>query len=173
MSQIYNVDETGIMWKSLPRNTQARKDEDRVPGKKINKERLSGMCGANASGTHRLKLAIVGKSKKPRSLKDCFDRLPVHYYSSKKAWFTSWITEDWFQHHLVPEIRKYQEQSLKIPPEDVQALVLLDNAPAHPTTDVLRSRDGRITCMFLPKNTTSLIQPMDQGVISAGIKGNI
>ena len=27
--------------------------------------------------------------------------------------------------------------------------------------------DGRIRCMCLPKNTTSLIQPMDQGVIYA------
>ncbi|XP_045104416.1 tigger transposable element-derived protein 7-like [Portunus trituberculatus] len=67
----------------------------------------------------------------------------------------------------VPEVKNYQEKVLKIRPDDVKALILLDNAPAHPSSDVLKSADGKIKAMFLPKNTTSLIQPMDQGVISA------
>lgn len=41
----------------------------------------------------------------------------------------------------------------------------MDNAPAHPELSLLRSDEGNITCEFLPKNTTSLIQPMDQAVI--------
>ena len=125
------------------------------------------LCGGNASGTHRLKLTVVGKAAKPRALKDIMNKLPVHYYNSKKAWFNSWIFEHYFKHHLVPEIRSYQEHGLNIPEDDVKALVLLDNAPAHPSSDVLQSADGKIKAMFLPKNTTSLIQPMDQGVICA------
>ena len=31
----------------------------------------------------------------------------------------------------------------------------------------VKTRDGSVTCMFLPPNTTSLIQPMDQGVLQA------
>ena len=56
---------------------------------------------------------------------------------------------------------------MKLHPDDVKALLLLDNAPAHPSADKLVSADGRIRVMYLPANTTSLIQPMDQGVISA------
>ena len=41
--------------------------------------------------------------------------------------------------------------------------MLVDNCSAH--SDELSSRDGSVTCMFLPPNTTSLIQPMDQGVL--------
>ena len=41
----------------------------------------------------------------------------------------------------------------------------MDNAPAHPSTEELCSQDGLIKTMFLPANTTSLIQPMDQGVL--------
>ena len=48
-----------------------------------------------------------------------------------------------------------------------KALLLLDNAPAHPDSSVLVSRDKSITAMFLPPNTTALIQPMDQGVLEA------
>ena len=43
--------------------------------------------------------------------------------------------------------------------------MLTDNCSAHP--DELSSRDGSVTCMFLPPNTTSLIQQMDQGVLQA------
>jgi hypothetical protein len=43
----------------------------------------------------------------------------------------------------------------------------LEHCPAHPSADVLKSEDGRIKAMVLPKNTTALIQPMDQGIIRA------
>ena len=39
----------------------------------------------------------------------------------------------------------------------------MDNAPSHP--DSLNSDDNQITWFFLPANTTSLIQPLDQGVL--------
>jgi hypothetical protein len=42
-------------------------------------------------------------------------------------------------------------------------LLLVDNCPAHPHVADLRS----ITLVFLPPNTTSVLQPMDQGIIRA------
>ena len=70
-----------------------------------------------------------------------------------------------FFNHFVPEVRRYQEDILHIPPDEVKAILLLDNAPAHPHADKLVSRDGLIKVVFLPPNITALIQPMDQGVI--------
>ena len=43
----------------------------------------------------------------------------------------------------------------------------MDNAVAQPSSGLLQSADRRIKVIFLPKNTTSLIQPMNQGAISA------
>ncbi|KAK3889625.1 hypothetical protein Pcinc_006390 [Petrolisthes cinctipes] len=145
----------------MPKNTQVRKGEEKTPGKKMSKERLSSLHCANASGTHRLKLVVVGKSKKPRALKDIMNNLPVIYYNSINAWFMAAIFTDWFFSHFITAVRKYQEEVLKIKPEDVKAILILDNAPAHPTAD------GKIRVMYLPPNTTSMIQPMDQGIISA------
>ena len=34
LSQIYNADETGMFWRSVPKNTQVRRDEDKSKGKK-------------------------------------------------------------------------------------------------------------------------------------------
>lgn len=166
-SQVYNGDETGFFWRSMPKNSQMRKGEETVKGKKSSKERLSVLVCANASGTHRLKLAVVGKSKAPRALRAIISDLPVHYFASAKAWFTSAIFLEWFKKYFVPAVREYQIHSLKIAPEDVKALLILDNAPAHPSESVLVSDDGRIRVMFMPPNTTSVIQPMDQGIISA------
>ena len=41
----------------------------------------------------------------------------------------------------------------------------MDNAPNHPSTTQLQTPDGNIKCVFLPANTTSICQPMDQGVL--------
>ncbi|KAG7177538.1 Tigger transposable element-derived protein 7-like 7 [Homarus americanus] len=54
ISQVYNVDESGLYWRSLPRNTQAFKNEASSPGRKVSKERFSALCCANADGMHRL-----------------------------------------------------------------------------------------------------------------------
>ena len=38
---------------------------------------------------------------------------------------------------------------------------------AHPCEETLVSDDGKIYAKFLPANITSLIQPMDQGVLES------
>ena len=46
---------------------------------------------------------------------------------------------------------------------DFNVCLLVDNCPAHPRS--IMDHDPRVIVMFLPANTTSLIQPMDQGII--------
>uniref|UniRef100_A0A452HST6 HTH CENPB-type domain-containing protein n=1 Tax=Gopherus agassizii TaxID=38772 RepID=A0A452HST6_9SAUR len=50
--------------------------------------------------------------------------------------------------------------------QEEKALLLLDNCPAHPPAENLVSHEGKIKVSYLPKNTTSEIQPLDQGSIS-------
>ena len=47
--------------------------------------------------------------------------------------------------------------------ENNKALLILDNAPGHPV-NLFKLSDGGVK--YLPKNTTALIQPMDQGAIA-------
>jgi len=42
----------------------------------------------------------------------------------------------------------------------------MENSPTHSNSQS-QSDDGKITCHFLPENTTALIQLMDQGVIES------
>ena len=93
--------------------------------------------------------------------------LPCHYYSSRKAWFTPDIFTAVFKHVIVPGIEHHHLHELQLSSDRVRAIVILDNAPAHPHNDELVGLGGCIRTMFLPPNTNSIIQPMDQGVIQA------
>lgn len=106
---------------------------------------------------------MIGKLAKPRCFKNVnVNVLPVIYKSQRNAWKNSEIFAEWFKKDFVPAVKRHQRaQNIRSP----KALLLMDNCSAHP--EQLKTRDGSVTCMFLPPNTTSLIQPMDQGVLQA------
>ncbi|UYV73990.1 JRKL, partial [Cordylochernes scorpioides] len=163
--QIYNADEFGLHCKCLPTQTLAYQNEKQSPGIKMSKERIKILCCGNATGNHKLKLVLIGKSKKPRSFKgtvSILDSLPLKYYSQHSALMDRDIFANWFHQNFVSEVRDYLV-TLRLPPK---AVLLLDNAPSHPIEEVLKSDYGMIFVKFLPSNVASLIQPMEQGVIS-------
>lgn len=86
----------------------------------------------------------------------------------KNARVTRVLFLDWFQKQFVSVVREHI-LNVNLPPK---ALLLLNNCPGHSSAEELRSDDGNIFAMFLPPNTTALIQPMDQNVIQS-IKLNV
>ena len=92
-------------------------------------------------------MLVIGKSAKPR----CFQNvknLPCKYRSQKKSWmdgelFTNWVRE--FDCTFVVQ--------------GPQIALIIDNSPAHPDITGLEM----INLIFLPPNTTSETQTMDQG----------
>lgn len=83
------------------------------------------------------------------------------YRGQKNAWVTRDLFIDWFNNEFVPSVRRHLS-SINFP---MEAVLLLDNCPGHPYADELHSENGKIFAMFLPPNTTAMIQPMDQNVI--------
>lgn len=159
--QLYNCDESGLNFKMLPSCTLASRAEDSAPGYKKKKERVTILACSNVTGNNKLKLCLIGKSQKPRAFKNFKDysSLPVWYKGQKSAWMNSAIFKDWFKEQFVPSVEAYADKN-NLPRK---AILLLDNAPSHPSADELS--DGEIKCVFLPPNVTSLCQPMDQGVL--------
>lgn len=79
--------QTRQVYKALPSRTLASCTEKFAPGFKMQKQRLTLLVCANASGNHRLPLVVIGKSKKPRCFKQLnMNSLPVNYYVQKNAW---------------------------------------------------------------------------------------
>ena len=75
------------------------------------------------------------------------------------------VFESWFHNKFVPHVKKHCRNN------DIEYKVLLlsDNVPAHPSKEVLKSKDGKVIAIFLLPNTTSVIWPMDQGKL-VGLK---
>ncbi|XP_054089838.1 tigger transposable element-derived protein 1-like [Zeugodacus cucurbitae] len=156
--QVFNADETALFWKKMPSRTCVAKQEKSVKGFKVAKERITLLLCSNASGDKMLKPLLVNKNLNPRALKGIDKtKLPVHWMANKKAWVTASLFKDWFLNHFVPEVREY----LRSKQLDFKVLLVIDNTPGHP--DISHKN---VKIMFLPPNTTSLIQPLDQGIIA-------
>ncbi|KAM9332718.1 tigger transposable element-derived protein 1-like [Pholidichthys leucotaenia] len=157
--QVFNMDETGLFWKRMPSRTFLYKDEVKRPGFKAHKDRVTLLMCGNAAG-FMLKPGLIYKSLNPRALKNKNKALlPVYWMSNKKAWVTKALTLDWFVNCFIPQVKLYlAEKGLLF-----KVLLLMDCAGGH-ATDL--HYDG-VQVEFLPPNTSSLIQPMDQGVIRA------
>lgn len=112
----------------------------------------------------KLPLLLIGKAKNPRCFKYiCKDTVPVVYKHQSNARVNAEIFENWFHGNFVPTVRKRLPE-LGVEPKVV---LLLDNCSAHPNIDDLVSSDGKIRATFLPPNVTSLIRPMDQGILES------
>ncbi|XP_046406300.1 tigger transposable element-derived protein 1-like [Ischnura elegans] len=158
--QIFNCNETGLFWKRMPSRTYISKEEKSIPGFKMVKGRMTILLGGNASGDMKLKPMLVYHSQNPRALKGMVKhRLPVVWKANKKAWVTQSIFSEWFNDHFLPAVKQYCKRmnlSHKI-------LLLLDNCPGHPPS--IGNDCENVKVVFLPPNTTSLLQPIDQAVI--------
>jgi len=160
--QVFNIDEAGLFYKRLPSRTYISKAEKSAPGRKISKNRVTLLLGGNAEGDFKFKPFLIHNAANPRAMKGLDkNNLPVHYRSNRKAWMTSELFKNWVLECAIPEIRFYcKKENLNF-----KALIIIDNAPSHPI--YLNDLSDNLKFLFMPPNTTSLIQPMDQGVISA------
>lgn len=145
---IFNADETGLFYRLTPEKTLEFKSVDCKGGKR-SKERLTVLVCSNMSGSEKVPLLVIGKASNPRCFKNV-KTLPTQYENNKKAWMTSEIFKQW----LVKLDKKFQNQNRKV-------AMIVDNCPAHPNVKGLKA----IKLVFLPPNTTSHTQPMDQGII--------
>ena len=164
MDQLFNCDETGLNYRLLPSVTMAPSFEKHASGRKKAKERVTLNLCSNASGTIKLPVHLIGKSKRPRCFKKIdMSMLPVKYSNQSNAWMTANQFSAWFHEDFVPLVHKQLTELQQKP----TAVLVLDNCLAHPAPEDLASDDGAIFAKFLPPNVTALIQPMDQGVISS------
>ncbi|KAG7168419.1 Tigger transposable element-derived protein 1-like 81 [Homarus americanus] len=143
--QVFNMDESGLFWKKLPSKTFVVKNASKIRGRKLQKERITVLFTTNASGSCKLKLSVIHTARKPHAYKSMdMTKLNVHWLTAHKAWMFSTLSLSWFDDCFVPDL-------------------LLDNAPGH--SPLLLDRHPNIKVVFLPPNTTSILQPMDQELI--------
>ena len=146
---IYNMDETGVFYRQLPDRTLRIRSEECKGGKKSKKRLTAALC-CSMIGEFE-KTLVIGRCEKPRCFKNIsVNALPVTWKFNKKAWMDTSIFSEW----LKDFDRRMQRQKRNI-------LLFIDNAPGHPKD----TKTTNIKVVYLPKNTTSELQPLDQGII--------
>ena len=152
--EIWNMDETGCFWKTLPTTGLAQKSKS-CKGGKNSKQRVTLAFFVNAAGGKESKPILIGSSENPRCFKGVDKKqLPVHYHHNASSWMDGDIL------HKV--LRMINQRLLS---EGRSVLLLMDNAGCHPV-DVV-DKYSNIKVVFLPPNTTSMLQPLDLGIIKS------
>ena len=149
---IFNCDETGLFWKMKPSRTISNGP---VAGTKQSKDRVTVLFTCNSTGTEKLRPLFIHKYENPRALKNINkNSLPVNYYWNKKSWMQVSIWNDYL---------KKLDSRMRV--QNRHILLLIDNAPTHALYE--NTNLTNIVIEHLPPNTTSHLQPCDQGIINS------
>ena len=150
------MDESGYFFKALPAKglAQTRK---KAKGRKKSKQRITIAFFVSADEGKYGKSIVIWRSKKPRcfQLASMPDKLAeVSYIDDSKSWMQVEIME-----------KTLDTLNFQIRKERRKVILSLDNATVHPTslTDIYIN----IKIVFLPRNTTSSLQPFDAGIIQS------
>ena len=147
LEDIYNIDETALFYKLEPDKTLATKN---VKGSKRCKDRITLVLCCNSTGSHKLKPIIIGKSTKPR----VFGNFRVDMYCDYFGNANAWMTKDLFAKFLI----NFDREMIR---ENRNVALLMDNCSSHKIDLEL----FRVKIIYFPPNTTSLLQPLDNGII--------
>ena len=151
-NDIYNGDETALFYKLLPHRTYCF-DGDKPAGSAKCKDRLTLLIITNMDGSDHRKLSVIGKSKTPRCLQKKYKMqvkdMAVDWYASKNAWMTGEI-----HHQIMTKLNNEMRLSNR------HILYVCDNASSHQVQEY-----SHIKFLMLPPNATSIMQPLDQGII--------
>ena len=144
---ILNMDETGLFYREYPTSTISSSNRS---GMKASKERITVALCCNANGTIKIKPFIIGKSKMPRCFKNFQIDKFCYYNSNAKAWMTSILFQKYLD-HISEELMIYNKKFY----------LLIDNCPCH----IFTKKYDNLEIIYLPKNSTSHLQPLDAGII--------
>jgi len=124
-----------------------------LPGVKKDKSRITLVVCTNCSGSDRLPLWFIGHAKTPRALRGInISAIGGVWKSNKKAWMTTSIMSEWLR-----AFYKYIGNR--------EVVLCMDNFNAHISGIRDTPPPANIRIIWLPANSTSQFQPLDQGVI--------
>jgi hypothetical protein len=153
---IFNCDETGLYWRRTPDRSLSTKN---LPGKKQQKSRITALFCCNSDGSEKLKPWFIGTARSPRAFTAAhinINNLDLHWRHNTKAWMIGKIFEEW--------LRWFDKQMVHR-----KVVLLMDNFSAHETA--VKTINSSLCplqntlIIWLPPNSTSRFQPLEQGII--------
>ena len=150
----FNCDEFALFYKTPPTSTIGPR---RLGGYKKKKERLTVLACTNSDGTEKITPLVIGNSLRPR----CFEgregwEYGFLYTANRRAWMNRLVFFHWL----------YLFDAYIAQTPGRRAILVLDNCSAHGDIETMPNLLN-VVVLFLPKNTTSRLQPLDAGIIAS------
>jgi len=151
---IYNLDETGLLYRGLPSRSYVPSDDRRTArGSKAmkSKDRVTLILCCNAMGTHKVPVTMIGKASQPMCFQGEGNASPLPYFSLKSAWTDASVFKRWFEEVFVPAVQARTAH---------RVYLIMENLGCHSSIS-----HPQVTIIELPPNTTAVYQPLDAGII--------
>ncbi|XP_051161468.1 jerky protein homolog-like [Leptopilina boulardi] len=179
LNNIYNADETCIFLRTSPfsRFIELNQNTKSSTSKKRNDDgnHIAALFCSNVNGSHPIPPLIIGETKTHGCLDADFftvksedehlkyiENLNIIYTEQNKSWMNENLFMSWYKDVFIPRVIEHQKST----GTKGKVILILDNAPCHPDVDELNSLHGNFEVLYLPRNASPLIQPMEQGLIS-------
>lgn len=149
-SDIYNMDECGLYWRRTPSSGYS---SQALAGSNRDKNRITIALCVNADGTDKLPPLFIEPAVDPSDFLER-DRIAHKFWlrGQESAWMTTALMKEWLQ-------RFYRHV------EGREVLLLMDNFIAHWRGLKEAPPPLNVNLVFLPGRSTSIYQPLDQGII--------
>jgi len=117
-------------------------------------ERVILVLCTNATGTHKLPVAMIGQAENTMCFRGEGNPCPLPFFNQKRAWMDKHVYERWWNTEFLPAVHQRHTGA--------KSALIMDNASTH---DVNLSAED-VEILFLPPNSTAVYQSMDAGVIA-------
>ena len=144
---IWNADEAGLFYTQISKKTYCQASE-KPQGGKLFKHRSSILFAASLTGEKRRPLIIY----KAASLSSVMmiKKRPYDYFQQPSSWMTLELFEKWLE-----------EWNMELQQSKRFIALIVDGCRVHRTNKEF----SNISLIYLPPCQTSIMQPMDQGII--------
>jgi len=156
--RMYNMEETRLLYRCLPsRSYVPRRDRRHARGTKAmrNMERVTLVLCTNATGTHKLPVAMIGQAENPMCFRGEGNACSLPYFNQKREWMDKHVYERWWNTVFLSAVHQRHKGA--------KSSQIMDNASTHDVN--LSAEDVEVN--FRPPSSTALDQPMDAGVIAS------
>jgi len=116
------------------------------------KDHITLVLEYNATGSHEIPVATIGKAKQPKCCKLPRDPYLLPYFSQPSAWMDADVFKSWFETVFLPAVRARTALSVDL---------ISDNCGAHEELEITQD-----SLILVPPSCTSVYHPLDLGIIA-------
>jgi len=150
---IYNVDETGLLYRVLPSRSYVPSEDRRTArGLKAmkSKDRITLTLCCNATGTHEVSVTVNCKAAQQMCFPGEGNASPLPYLSQKLSWTDASVFKRWSEEVFVPAVQARTAHHVYFIMENLGCHSFI----SHP----------QVTIIELSPNPTAEYQPLDAGI---------